>query len=318
MSALYPTRSTFIFDGGLHPLEISDLDHDDCCICLRPYFSISSWPDPYAHFYQNEDEEYEDDDESVFEEPMQLPCGHVFGSMCILKWTMEKSTCPCCRASLFHHFEDDDTDCEEDGERAFDESNSYVEQHSLSYPWQSWFYGGVGISSPERHHPHEGAGGDDDMVLNVAQADTTARYADEGTSLPESQSVWWDDGVFAHWERVDTAHNGYSFEPYTRSFQTTDGSERGCSSSDSPSPSSFSALEPLVDISAPIPAEPRNQRTHHMSLCSENSKLEMQLEQRIMEADNLFWDLVMLHRSWMTMTELIIRDVTAVFEPLWG
>jgi hypothetical protein len=34
------------------------------------------------------------------EEPVQLACGHVFGTSCLEKWVRSNSTCPLCRAEL--------------------------------------------------------------------------------------------------------------------------------------------------------------------------------------------------------------------------
>lgn len=34
------------------------------------------------------------------EEPIQLPCGHVFGTKCAATWFGENDTCPMCRAVM--------------------------------------------------------------------------------------------------------------------------------------------------------------------------------------------------------------------------
>ena len=48
-----------------------------CCICFRTY---SAGPEP--------------------EDPIQLACGHVFGTSCIDTWAETSGTCPMCRAKL--------------------------------------------------------------------------------------------------------------------------------------------------------------------------------------------------------------------------
>lgn len=37
----------------------------------------------------------------MYEDPVKLPCNHVFGSRCILTWTETSDTCPLCRTSLY-------------------------------------------------------------------------------------------------------------------------------------------------------------------------------------------------------------------------
>jgi hypothetical protein len=53
---------------------------DSCCICYHAYSF-----DPMN---------------SEAEDPVQLVCGHVFGTTCIEKWVRTNSTCPLCRAQL--------------------------------------------------------------------------------------------------------------------------------------------------------------------------------------------------------------------------
>ena len=40
-------------------------------------------------------------DSHVHEEPVSLPCGHIFGAKCAQTWLAHNSQCPMCRASVF-------------------------------------------------------------------------------------------------------------------------------------------------------------------------------------------------------------------------
>ena len=64
----------------LKKVEIMSLDPDDrtCGICLEPYGE----PEPTR---------------GNIEDAVKVPCGHVFGDICIKKWLSEHSTCPSCR-----------------------------------------------------------------------------------------------------------------------------------------------------------------------------------------------------------------------------
>ncbi|KAI4240740.1 MAG: hypothetical protein L6R40_004985 [Gallowayella cf. fulva] len=66
-------------------------EHDKtCAICTVPFDERSDGPDS-----------------SSGENPVRLPCGHVFGYDCIKQWLSplysNKKTCPSCRADFFHH-----------------------------------------------------------------------------------------------------------------------------------------------------------------------------------------------------------------------
>ena len=70
------------FLKSLPPPDISSLPPSDldCVICARPYLSE---PEP--------------------EKPTQMPCGHIFGHMCIFKWISSNASnanCPMCRRVL--------------------------------------------------------------------------------------------------------------------------------------------------------------------------------------------------------------------------
>jgi hypothetical protein len=64
--------------NGFDPLD------NCCCICYHAYGFATM--DPHA------------------EDPVQLACGHVFGTICIEKWREMNSTCPMCRAELNESF----------------------------------------------------------------------------------------------------------------------------------------------------------------------------------------------------------------------
>jgi hypothetical protein len=71
-----PRRESFI-NNELIEVDVDQLDNDSCCICMSVYLS------------------------EVVEEPMRLSCGHVMGSVCILRWTTISNTCPICRHELY-------------------------------------------------------------------------------------------------------------------------------------------------------------------------------------------------------------------------
>jgi hypothetical protein len=60
-----------------------NLDSKNCYICYNPYRLDG----------------VDSDDEDI-EEPVQLPCGHIFGRSCIQRWMQESSSCPNCRTLL--------------------------------------------------------------------------------------------------------------------------------------------------------------------------------------------------------------------------
>jgi hypothetical protein len=76
----FESHNSFTANGGLATVNLADLDYEDttCSICLNSYQCA---PD--------------------FEDPKRLPCGHVFGEVCILMWTEASNTCPMCRSELF-------------------------------------------------------------------------------------------------------------------------------------------------------------------------------------------------------------------------
>lgn len=66
--------------------DVLDPQERSCCICYQPFGpKLSQGP----------------------EAPVQLPCGHVFGRTCILRWTLTNRSCPLCRRDVFetddHH-----------------------------------------------------------------------------------------------------------------------------------------------------------------------------------------------------------------------
>ncbi|KAF1913181.1 hypothetical protein BDU57DRAFT_458037 [Ampelomyces quisqualis] len=79
-----PARLSDTYHSYQHIFDISDHHPDPlancCCICYNPYRFATM--DPEA------------------EDPVQLPCGHVFGEMCVFLWAETSNTCPMCRAEL--------------------------------------------------------------------------------------------------------------------------------------------------------------------------------------------------------------------------
>ncbi|KAJ8109529.1 hypothetical protein OPT61_g7394 [Boeremia exigua] len=68
----------------LSPVKTDALDPKErpCCICLQPFGSAGL-------------------DQSGSEAPIQLPCGHIFGEVCISSWTLAHDSCPLCRQQVF-------------------------------------------------------------------------------------------------------------------------------------------------------------------------------------------------------------------------
>lgn len=81
---LFAARDSFIKDGGIKFVSIEDLDHDECAICFYAYL---------AKGFETK--------KMLYEEPIQLPCSHILGSQCLLRWTLRNNTCPFCRCKLF-------------------------------------------------------------------------------------------------------------------------------------------------------------------------------------------------------------------------
>lgn len=57
-------------------------EDQECFICSVPYLGT---------------EHALNEREAMPEVPTELPCGHIFGRRCILKWLADKNTCPMCR-----------------------------------------------------------------------------------------------------------------------------------------------------------------------------------------------------------------------------
>lgn len=68
----------------LRPMSVDALDPKErsCCICFQPFRPTAS-------------------SQGGSEVPAQLPCGHVFGELCVLSWTLTNNSCPLCRKGVF-------------------------------------------------------------------------------------------------------------------------------------------------------------------------------------------------------------------------
>lgn len=68
----------------LAPVNTNALDPKErsCCICLQPFGPIALT-------------------QGGSEAPVQLPCGHVFGEVCISSWILDNNSCPLCRKQVF-------------------------------------------------------------------------------------------------------------------------------------------------------------------------------------------------------------------------
>jgi hypothetical protein len=84
--AHFTNRESFIANGLTH-VRTAELDSGTCYICLDTYQSADIGPAG---------------EESDSDTPVRLPCSHVLGKRCILRWTRESNTCPYCRAILYH------------------------------------------------------------------------------------------------------------------------------------------------------------------------------------------------------------------------
>ncbi|KAF2019377.1 hypothetical protein BU24DRAFT_406051 [Aaosphaeria arxii CBS 175.79] len=72
---------------SLRPISLPNIETHDCGICLETYQMTSHNPD--------------NDEDVPTEHPVQLPCSHIVGSVCISRWLESHNTCPFCRAKLY-------------------------------------------------------------------------------------------------------------------------------------------------------------------------------------------------------------------------
>lgn len=84
MPITYPSRQELL-NSGLTPVNLSSLDADEikCPICTVQY-GARGHP------------------EDVLEDPVKIPCGHIYGAVCIAAWLQDNNTCPTCRAILYN------------------------------------------------------------------------------------------------------------------------------------------------------------------------------------------------------------------------
>ena len=83
-------QASYVHGNVLAPVKADALDPTErsCCICLQPFGSTALT-------------------EGGSEVPCQLPCGHIFGEVCIASWTQIDNSCPLCRQTVFSFGIDD-------------------------------------------------------------------------------------------------------------------------------------------------------------------------------------------------------------------
>ena len=75
-------------------MEIKDIEKENCSVCLEPIKPESEKDDSY--------------NKKVL---LKLSCGHIFHSICVMKWlTKGDHRCPVCRKSCGNHYEIEDKD----------------------------------------------------------------------------------------------------------------------------------------------------------------------------------------------------------------
>ena len=83
-------HASYVQGDMLTPVEAHALDPKErsCCICYQPFHPTTLT-------------------QSGSEVPFQLPCGHIFGELCIFSWTLSNNSCPLCRRKVLdiddHH-----------------------------------------------------------------------------------------------------------------------------------------------------------------------------------------------------------------------
>lgn len=99
----------------LSPVSEHALDPSEeaCCICFEPLSSTQ-----LSHGWS--------------EMPVQLPCGHVFGEACILRWTLTNGSCPLCRRDISAIDDLPATRC------SLNTSNSNAEESTVSMQDDIW------------------------------------------------------------------------------------------------------------------------------------------------------------------------------------
>jgi hypothetical protein len=84
------------YQAVLRTADVKDLEHDDlaCPICLMEYENDKS---------DNKERKCRGPSYDVMKDnrqPIELTCGHIFGTTCIEKWLSENDNCPMCRAII--------------------------------------------------------------------------------------------------------------------------------------------------------------------------------------------------------------------------
>lgn len=342
MSIPYPTHSAFLHEGGLQDLELSALDHEDCCICMLPYYSIPTPPSPetYSPLFDpfglmNEDSDSYPAEECVFEEPVQLPCGHIFGSSCIIKWSAESKTCPYCRVQLFELYDHELNEMVQ---------NNYIFQYGLSMNaagqgalpmvghesvHRDRFYLGSGWGGSASWQQYNGVDDvadirSDDEVMDIEDDEDMEIGIDSSDPVRYTPATFLsnapDDILISRQDSVNHAYNSHSLEAgigtvtqptadlinNVRVFSSPSGSilESPLITPDS-DPQNLNPLESLENTCYTTDSHGNRPPTALPS--SEHSDFELELNRQLEDADRSFWELTKLHKSWMTE---LVQEVT--------
>jgi len=143
----------------LAPVRTDALDRNDraCYICFQPFGSTDS-------LYGGS------------EKPVQLPCGHVYGDVCISIWTHSSNSCPLCRNKVVSI-----DDCPADA-RSPGSGSSSTHNCRLAAPEDVWLDEGVWNTSSQNIEP----------AVSYADIETLVEYYTRDLSNVnfESQPHW--------------------------------------------------------------------------------------------------------------------------------
>lgn len=118
---------------------------------VTPY---APWSVPILDCPKDKEEQLADDERQLdqSDQPVQLPCSHVFGETCIRQWLESANTCPICRCVLYQKdIEEDDDDEDAEGEELTREEMMALLQNTSSLiDWASYI-GGKFLFRLEQH-----------------------------------------------------------------------------------------------------------------------------------------------------------------------